>query len=41
VRETYQEQEKWNAMAVRNIAKSGIFASDRTIGEYNQLIWWL
>ncbi|MBR0025652.1 MAG: glycogen/starch/alpha-glucan phosphorylase, partial [Clostridia bacterium] len=41
VRETYQEREKWNAMAVRNIAKSGIFASDRTIVEYNQLIWWL
>ena len=32
-------RDKWVAMAVRNVARSGYFASDRTIEEYNDKIW--
>jgi len=35
----YQNREKWLKMAITNTACSGIFASDRTIAEYNDLIW--
>ena len=35
----YQDQGKWAAMAIRNIAGSGKFSSDRTIGEYAKDIW--
>lgn len=35
----YQDQSKWAAMAIRNIAGSGKFSSDRTIGEYAKDIW--
>ena len=35
----YRNRDKWVAMAVRNVAKSGFFASDRTIEEYNDKIW--
>ena len=37
--ETYLNQEKWSAMAIRNIAGSGKFSSDRTIGEYASDVW--
>ncbi len=37
----YGNQTKWQTMAVINTAMSGIFSSDRTIREYNDLIWHL
>lgn len=37
----YLKPEKWWPMAVANTAMSGIFSSDRTIHEYNDLIWHL
>ncbi len=35
----YDDRDKWLAMAVRNVACSGVFSSDRTIAEYNEKIW--
>lgn len=35
----YQDQSRWAAMAIRNIAGSGKFSSDRTIGEYADEVW--
>jgi len=35
----YADAEKWSAMAIRNVARSGKFSSDRTIREYAQEIW--
>ncbi len=35
----YNNRDKWNKMALNNIAKSGIFSSDYTIREYAQKIW--
>ncbi len=35
----YQNQTKWQTMAIKNVACSGYFSSDRTIAEYNSLIW--
>ncbi|MDD6142557.1 MAG: glycogen/starch/alpha-glucan phosphorylase [bacterium] len=37
--EDYQNRDKWLKMAVINTAKSGYFSSDRTIREYNDMIW--
>ena len=37
----YQDQAKWQKMAVINTAMSGVFSSDRTIREYNDNIWHL
>ncbi|MBR5382844.1 MAG: glycogen/starch/alpha-glucan phosphorylase [Clostridia bacterium] len=37
----YQDRDKWLCMAIINTAKSGVFASDRTIREYNDKIWHL
>ena len=37
--ELYGNCEKWNAMALNNIAKSGIFAADRSIEDYAKTIW--
>ncbi|MBQ3405370.1 MAG: glycogen/starch/alpha-glucan phosphorylase [Oscillospiraceae bacterium] len=38
----YSKQKKlWLKKAVINTAKSGVFASDRTIKEYNERIWHL
>ena len=37
----YQDRDKWLRMAIINTAKSGVFASDRTIREYNEKIWHL
>lgn len=35
----YQNREKWNRMSLINTAKSGYFASDRSIREYADNIW--
>ena len=35
----YKDKEKWNEMALINIANSGVFSSDRTIAEYAEDIW--
>jgi len=37
--ETFLDREKWSAMAIRNVAGSGKFSSDRTIGEYASNVW--
>jgi starch phosphorylase len=35
----YADKDEWNRIALTNIAKSGFFSSDRTIGEYAKDIW--
>jgi len=35
----YQDTEKWNSMALVNIAQSGFFAADRSIHDYARDIW--
>ncbi len=35
----YSDQKHWNQMALTNIAKSGKFASDRSIRDYASYIW--
>ena len=35
----YLDRDKWNSMALVNIAKSGYFASDRSISDYANGIW--
>ena len=37
----YEDRDKWNKMALVNIAKAGFFSSDRTIAEYDRDIWHL
>ena len=37
----YEDRPRWNRMAVHNTARAGFFSSDRTIEEYNRLIWHL
>ena len=37
--EMYLDRENWNRMSLNNIAKSGIFASDRSIKDYAENIW--
>jgi starch phosphorylase len=39
VSDLYASPDRWHAMAVRNIAKMGMFSSDRTIREYANAIW--
>ena len=41
VEKAYRDKEKWAAMAIRNVASSGKFSSDRTIEEYVRDIWHL
>jgi glycogen phosphorylase len=36
---TYQARESWTGMAIKNIAASGQFSSDRTIAQYASEIW--
>jgi starch phosphorylase len=36
---TYTDAETWTKMAIRNVACSGAFSSDRTIGQYAAEIW--
>ncbi len=37
--EAYGDKARWNRMALVNIAKSGIFSSDRSIVDYSKNIW--
>ena len=37
--ETYADRQKWNQMSLCNIARSGIFAADRSIADYAERIW--
>ena len=36
---TYADRRKWNQMSLHNIARSGIFAADRSIADYADRIW--
>ena len=37
--ETYTDRGHWNQMSLVNIARSGIFAADRSISDYARDIW--
>ena len=37
--QTYHDRTQWNRMSLCNIARSGIFAADRSIAEYADTIW--
>ncbi|MBE6939335.1 MAG: glycogen/starch/alpha-glucan phosphorylase [Ruminococcaceae bacterium] len=37
--QTYGDREKWNRMSLLNVARSGIFASDRSVADYAETIW--
>ena len=37
--ETYADRKRWNQMSLINIARSGIFAADRSISDYAKTIW--
>lgn len=37
--QAYTNQQKWTEKAILNVARSGYFSSDRTIGEYSRDIW--
>ncbi len=39
INELYGDTLKWNGMSLVNIAKAGIFASDRAVTEYAENIW--
>ena len=39
VSKVFQDQEEWSKRCALNIAKAGIFSSDRTIGQYAREIW--
>ena len=39
VAETYLDQPKFRNMSLVNIAKAGIFSSDRAVEEYAENIW--
>ena len=39
VSETYKDETKFMNMSLTNIAKAGLFSSDRAIGEYAKNIW--
>ena len=35
----YADKDRWNRMSLHNIARSGIFAADRSVKEYADNIW--
>ncbi|MBO4452942.1 MAG: glycogen/starch/alpha-glucan phosphorylase [Clostridia bacterium] len=35
----YADKERWNRMALNNVARAGFFAADRSIREYAEKIW--
>lgn len=37
----YKNSHIWNSKSIINVARAGVFSSDRTIEEYNQKIWGL
>ena len=37
--QTYLDTQKWNAISLHNIARSGIFAADRAVAQYAGNIW--
>ncbi len=37
--DAYKDQKAWNRMALINVARSGIFAADRSITDYAETIW--
>ena len=37
--ETYADRQLWNRMSLHNVARSGIFAADRSIADYAETIW--
>lgn len=39
--DSFKDKRKWASMAIHNIAGSGKFSSDRTIGEYASEVWQL
>ena len=39
INEVYSDKSKWAEMAILNVAGSGKFSSDRTIGQYAREIW--
>ena len=41
VEEAYRDTERWNSMAIMNVASVGKFSSDRTIEQYVEDIWHL
>ena len=39
VNEAYKDRNKFSKMSLKNIAGSGMFASDRSVKEYAENIW--
>ncbi|MGM0495061.1 MAG: glycogen/starch/alpha-glucan phosphorylase [Bacillota bacterium] len=39
INNAYKDKNNWAKLAIRNISKSGIFSSDRSIEDYAQKIW--
>jgi starch phosphorylase len=39
VADVYRDEDRWTKMAIFNVARSGIFSSDRAIREYAEKIW--
>ena len=37
--EAYADRQRWNQMSLINIARSGLFAADRSISDYAREIW--